>query len=369
MVSLLRSRRREDAKNAAHRKISTAGVTVAVERKKKFKFFVVWLLAVPALLSPFFLVFFLLAFGGSEIARHVLREFGTGRPDVAFFGDSVLRAVSSCEDEKDGIDDVLRNNVPFSVATISSAGFTPDQFSVLSELFETTGVRPRAAVVEVNIRSFSSAWGENPDWQFGSEMQYVRVLAGDWRSLPSFVAKSVLRSPEKLRRDFRDSEVSAAGMTFGTVASLAAQADGVPLSVECLDSSAPYDEALRAKFLMNYMYDLAPDARLLGSLETFLISLKQRDIAPLVYLTPINVEEGEALIGEVFQTTIARNTEVVSAVLRRHSIPYLDLTFDLPGGAFADKGCACEHLSASGRRYVGQRLAAAVKEVMAAPRE
>ena len=48
---------------------------------------------------------------------------------------------------------------------------------------------------------------------------------------------------------------------------------------------------------------------------------------------------------------------IVTAVLEREQLPYVDLTEALSGKDFADKGCACEHLAAAGRQVVARRIA------------
>lgn len=57
---------------------------------------------------------------------------------------------------------------------------------------------------------------------------------------------------------------------------------------------------------------------------------------------------------------IRSNAALVAEAAARLGVPVLNLATDLAAAEFADRGCACEHLTAAGRRYVAERLAPVV---------
>jgi len=269
--------KRPSTKNRTNRILvhdSETQISVPMGRKRRF---LAWsVLAVPVFLAPALLVMFLLLFGGNQVARDLLSEFN-GRPiDVVYFGDSVVRAYSGCELHTEGIDDLLRASSPSTIATVAGAGYTAQQHAVLTKLFDVTDHKPRVAIVPINMRSLSPTWGDNPDWQFGSDMQYVRILSGEWRSIPTFIATSLLSDGKEEKELFLQSDVMAAGINYGSLEELFKQAAGVPLNLECEINADIYGTALRARFTTNYMFDLQKDHRLLKTVVAFAGDLRDR---------------------------------------------------------------------------------------------
>ncbi|MEQ8247493.1 MAG: hypothetical protein RID42_07395 [Alphaproteobacteria bacterium] len=348
---------RETPRITVHR-----GATESVDlTRKKWRYILIYLVAIPAVAAPIMLVFFLLLFGGSQIVRDTLVKIGREPVGIAYFGDSVLRAYSSCEANTDSIDTLLRERTSQSVVTIASAGYTVRQFSALARLFDKEGSAPRLAIVPLNLRSFSVIWFANPGWQFETEMQYARLVAGDWSGLPSFVFSSI--AGEQLESgSFLDSPIEAGGTRYGTIAELSSRTSNVPLSLECTNETKQHDDALHAKFTMNYLFDVKRDHPLLESLSSFLLELRSNGVLPLVYITPVNIVEAERVRGPTLAEAMRRNVAAIDTWLSKTGAPYLNLAFDLEPEMFADTGCACEHLKYAGRRYVSERLAEAINE-------
>jgi hypothetical protein len=340
---------------------ANSGLVGTLARKRRF---LAWsAVGLPVLVSPALLVAFLLMFGGNQVARDLLVDFGRDPIEVVYFGDSVVRAFSGCEQRTEGIDDLLRAAHSSDIATVAGAGYSAQQYAVLSKLFDVTDHKPRVAIVPINMRSLSPAWGENPDWQFGADMQYVRILSGEWQSVPAFIATSLFDANKVERDAFLQRDVTASGINYGPLEKLAEQAAGVPLNLECEADAAIYTPALRAKFTINYMFDIQESHPLIGTAIGFADNLRDHGIAPLFYLTPINATEGTALVGPAFQETLIRNSGIVRAALEETGSVVLDMTFDLPGDQFSDKGCACEHLTYEGREHVASRLNAALTKL------
>ena len=322
-----------------------------------FRFFAIYVVALPLCLVPIFLCFNLFLFGGNETAQRMLMRFGRAPADVAYFGDSVIRGRSSCDTDERGIDDYLRDLTGASVALIAHPGYSVRQFSALVGLFNVTAHAPKVALLPFNLRSLSVTWGENPGWQFGAETYYVRALSGELSAAPRFVFAKLTADPQSDLAEWRDRVVAYQGRTLGRLGDLVAQSAGVPLDIECAGNEARYAQQLGVMYRLHYLTEMASNHPLLAELADTVGRLREAGIAPIVYLTPINVADAERYGGPSVGQAIRSNAALVAETAGRLGVPVLNLATDLAAGDFADRGCACEHLTAAGRRYVAERLA------------
>jgi hypothetical protein len=328
------------------------------------RFLLLSLIVAPMLLVPVLLVASLMAFGGNRMAQEIVLTLNNKPADIAIFGDSVIRNYSECEAETDGIDDYLQRFSGRSLISLEHNGYTSRQFGVLSRLFGVTRHKPKVVVIPINMRVFSVSWGDNPAWQFGADMQYVRILAGDLTALPRFVYSRLSSDSEQAQEDFLNTVITANGHQYGTLGSLIDEAKGIPLSIECEKSEEPYRDQLKAGFISHYLYDLSSDDRRIGEILGLVDGLKRMGIVPIVYITPVNYQDGVKYTGEALDDVLKHNVATLSAVLDNAGVDYLDLSMDLPATAFADKGCACEHLAAEGRKYVAGKVAEHVRNAL-----
>ncbi len=173
-----------------------------------FRFFAIYVVALPLCLVPIVLCLNLFIFGGNETAQRVLVRFGRAPVDVAYFGDSVIRGRSSCDTDERGIDDYLHDLTGASVALIAHPGYSVRQLSALVGLFDVTTHAPKVALIPFNLRSLSMTWGENPGWQFGAETYYVRALSGELSEAPRFVFAKLTADPQSDLAEWRDRVVA-----------------------------------------------------------------------------------------------------------------------------------------------------------------
>ncbi len=326
-------------------------------------FFLVAVVAVPAATAPAFLVSSLFVFSGNQIAQEILFDLNDHPVDIALFGDSVIRNYSACEAETDGIDDYLERFSGRSVLSLEHNAYASHQFARFMELFSVTAYKPRVVVIPINMRVFSSGWGDNPAWRFEADMHYVSVLAGDLGAVPKFALARLDASSDRAS-SYLDSTVEAAGRHYGTLRELYGRAEGMPLDLECRETEEPYREKLSAAFAANYVYELGTDSPLIADIVDAISQAERRGVLPLVYITPINYEDGVRYVDDEFAGILRRNVDVVEDVLTRSGVKYINMAMDLPAGDFADKGCACEHLTARGRKYVARRLAEEIESAV-----
>jgi hypothetical protein len=120
--------------------------------------------------------------------------------------------------------------------------------------------------------------------------------------------------------------------------------------------SAAETEALESAFVYYFMYDLPATHRKILSMLALSRQLKAHGIQPIFYVTPLNYELGEQVLGDDFSQHIKKNVALIAGVLRAEKLELLDLSFDLAAFNFLDT----EHLTENGKTYVAQRLAAVI---------
>ena len=88
--------------------------------------------------------------------------------------------------------------------------------------------------------------------QFGPQKQYVKILSGDLSAIPRFVLESVFNDTAAATKEMLNTEIHARGRHFGKLATLAERAKGIPVDLECRDDAEQFQNALEAKFILNY---------------------------------------------------------------------------------------------------------------------
>jgi hypothetical protein len=93
----------------------------------------------------------------------------------------------------------------------------------------------------------------------------------------------------------------------------------------------------------------------------------------LFYLTPIDYQTGNRLVGEAFSRRLRENSAVIRALLAAENVLAPDLTFSLGWEAFGWRGdgqvpggnkIPDEHLAEAGRRYVATQVADSLKGIL-----
>ena len=319
------------------------------------RYLLVFLIGFPLLLTPVFAAASILLFYRNDTAQRVL--LGLRQPTgILYFGDSVLRSRSACDQDQRGIDDYLAEATGQRVVLIANAAYASRQYFELSGLIDMARHRPQAAVIGINLRSFGPTWADNPGFRHENDMRYVRALQGSLSSLLALAAGRVL--DEATDDSWLDRPLQHAGVSYGTLREISERSVGPPLALECLPDSSRFAPQLRWKFLVQYLFAMQADNSELGFVVRSARRLQDLGVAPVLYLTPVNVQDAATLAGPEVADAMRANAALIVAALQREGLPVLDLSTALGPDFFADKGCACEHLRALGRRFVAEQIAA-----------
>ncbi|MBC8444653.1 MAG: hypothetical protein H8D77_00870 [Chloroflexi bacterium] len=324
-----------------------------------------------ARLSAFILLLTLLQYLVSslfpvEIPQEVLRleEHLANQVDIVFLGDSTLShpvgEVTTGE--------ILQEMLPdYAVGEISHPAYNLDLYLHHVRYIAHGAHRPRVIVMPINIRSFSPEWDMRPSYQFERvEKTLILGLFLSQMLLRPLEAFGVLE-PRISQDTFLNTSVYNGDTLVGTVRdfeSLTDEASPVGLQGDAgfvyRDAlpSTDDEEALRQALVYRYMYSLKPDHRKLQAMLEIARLGEENHIDTLFYITPINYQQGERLLGDAFSAALSRNAGLVKSLLSEDSdAVLLDLGFDLEAYAFVDM----EHLRETGKAHVAEQIAAAIR--------
>jgi hypothetical protein len=131
---------------------------------------------------------------------------------------------------------------------------------------------------------------------------------------------------------------------------------GIIWDYDCANAKHVTHEMIRRTLIMHYMEPLKPDHQRLKEMTQIVDILRKLDINLIFYITPVNVQKGEAYLPGKFNERVSANTAVIKTVLRKHGVDVLDLSESLPDAYFSRDVYPNAHLAQQGRLFVAQNL-------------
>jgi acetyl esterase/lipase len=226
------------------------------------------------------------------------------------------------------------------------------------------GGAPQTLVLPINLRSFSPAWDRRPAFQFEEEHR-ILTMGLPWARL-LFRPLEVFGffRPSISQRDFLDTPVYDGDVRVGQVRDFETLAADEVLQedVENAYREVALEDAETAQAVLtyHYMFNLDPDHRKLDAMTAVAELAAERGVRVIFYITPVNVEQGERFLGRAFTERFTDNVQVVKSRLDAASldnVTMLNLAFDLPAYDLTDM----EHLTETGKEYVAEQVAMAVR--------
>jgi hypothetical protein len=135
-----------------------------------------------------------------------------------------------------------------------------------------------------------------------------------------------------------------------------------------MSASPAVDENFRRKqiFIFHYTHPLSPRHPKVAYLQQTLDLLGDMGIACLAYITPINYQAGERVVGEAFTKIVRANVGTLSNELESYHqqkwFRFIDYSYHLSSNYFFHINEPTEHLAQFGRVALAGLIA---KEVMA----
>jgi len=288
--------------------------------------------------------------------------------DIIYFGDSTL--IYPVGEVTTG--EILQELLPEqTIGQVAHPAYNADLYRRYADYITRFDHRPDRVIIPINLRSFSPEWDRRPAYQFEAEkavLTYGRLLSTMfYRPLATFGG---FDSPIS-QADFLHTPVYSGTTPVGQVGDFEEQLGHTTLATQANNVASAYyrnlpeenDEAtLAASLVYYYMGELDPNHRKIQSLLTTARQLKAGGIKPIFYISPLNTQLGERVLGETFGRQIEANTAVIEQAFRSEKIDLLNLAFALEPYYFVDT----EHLTENGKARVAEALATLIK---AAPSE
>jgi hypothetical protein len=278
-----------------------------------------------------------------------------GGSDLLILGDSVMRYTFKDDRDTRQLREMLRDGLsPRKVAILDGPAYGAEMFVDIVEYALRRGVKPRAIVFPVNLRSFSLLWDRMPQYQYASER--ARLRWGDTVALSVNRPCRVYNVYSRLEGypvSEKEHQRLPAYRGDERMGSLREVVEGVGPWAR-----VPWKE--RA-FSLIYLYPLDPGHRKIRAFQKLGDLCRSQRIPVFAYVTPIDVEGGTRALGPEFGRRVSANIGVIGKALSEHGVPLLDLSFAANESLFDWNPFPNEHMKEGGRRWVSEQLTSRLK--------
>lgn len=270
-----------------------------------------------------------------------LDEYLEEKSEVFLFGSSVNTYSDSLDIDKRWISKMLDSlQEKYAIKAISNGGYHLEVFYAYLNYIKKSEDRPKLAIIEINLRSFSLLWETPPD-QFKTQKD---ILVNNpfliiWNHLLGKEA-DFLSSFEK----YMEKDVYKGDLIIGKVKDFYYN----PLIVTDLDK--------KNKFIFHYLYNLNSTHPKIKALNEIIEICRDSKIKVLFFITPVDYQSGEKYLPQEFKNIVGRNSAVIKGVLSEACVPYLDLSLSLDSTQFSYKHFSNEHLKQTGRFHIANEI-------------
>jgi len=295
-------------------------------------------------------------------AYNLWQELATDAPDAIYFNDSVMGAHNSHE-RQETLAQLVAEATGLRVKGVSAPGLCPVLVKGYATLLARAVHKPRLAIININPRALTAKDFFELDYYYGNLLQYLTILAFE----PGPRSYAAWCAARLHGLDFTGylTGITASGAFPAQESYYAAHRKAAlePFTGSCAQND-PETAGLCRLFIDNYMIVIDDQCPMLLVLGDALAILQQAGITPVVYVTPVNMEEALALAGPQFQQRMRGNIARLRQGVASRGVSLLDFSEALGPEAFVDRQWACEHLAFEGR----QRVATLLAEAIAGPR-
>lgn len=294
----------------------------------------------------------------NAIAYTLWQDLASNAPDVLYFNDSVMGAHNSHEPQET-LAQLVAAATNLSVRGLSAPGLCPVLVKGYARVLAQAAHKPRLVIFNINPRALTVRDFFDLTYYFGNLRQYLAILAlapGPKSYLAWCVARLKGQDFTGYLKAVCASDAFPAREDYFATHRQAARG---PFTTNC-DQADPEAAGLCRLFIDNYMIDLDDQHPMLLVLGEALAVLRQAGITPIVYVTPVNMEEARALAGPEFERRMRGNIARLRQGVAPYGVDLLDLSELLPPDLFVDRQWACEHLAFAGRQRVAALLAQAI---------
>ena len=286
---------------------------------------------------------------------HLLFAHCDAPSPVVYFGDSVVCSIEQRDTDRRSLVEMTQALVEQPVTMLAHPAFSQRVFTAFTRRMARRHVlgNVEAVFLPVNPRSFSPAWDMRPEWQFERLLFLLRhdgvFERAFFHPMATFRCASLASVST---RAFLDTPVIVAGEQAMIIG-----------DIESLCHSGDRETRLTAEFAGYYMHDLDNNHRSFRALLDMIDQFHHTGVTPLVYITPVDREEGSRRHGVAFDRQLDRNIGVIREALAKRQVVLHDLSHTMPSSRFTYYERVNEHLDDIGRQLVAEQLAEIYRQI------
>jgi hypothetical protein len=266
---------------------------------------------------------------------------------VLLLGDSVMSWFAADDNDRTNLARAISSLSPAPVADKSSGGYGIEIASAQIQGLRLLNIRPRAVVVEVNLRHYSPAWELSPRLQ---KPLITKAFESGWLLPVRAAAVFKCRFGVLSDRAYLATRLKVAGRDLGPLA----EYDRLPLWSS--PGRIPPAELGHRTSLARYASDIE-DGSSLSRLRTAVQVVKMARIPAVFFLTPINIDYLRARLAPAEMACVEKNLTLLRQTIAQAGIFWVDLSHSLPSEEFDHPPLVPnEHLRARGRKFVADRV-------------
>lgn len=283
--------------------------------------------------------------------RSLQRAYGSSDcPELLIFGDSAMFWTTRKDTDRRHLAEILRDELDadLRLEALVGASYGPRiVIPFLSALRKCQG-RPRVIIVPTAVVAAMSTSLAHPQWGYQKTAQVLQA------AIESGNVPRSLEQPSEAEWEAYDRlpAPSLIGVRR-TVGEMRLFIDAVP--------ATRWQHVVRLRHLMDYynaerLTPESPGIRLMAEMAALLRDLSLPSVA---YISPVNYEMAEKLVGGSVCEIIRSNAELIETTFSDAAGEYgsvVNAVFDCPGSEFGDP----IHLTEAGRTRIGARIAVGV---------
>lgn len=269
--------------------------------------------------------------------------------DIIYFSDSVMKAHSACEKIPIGIDDILRES-GLKIINLNHSAYSPILYK------DYIRIIPKGAtvIVPINLRSFSEEWFYFNQYRFIAQRIVYSLITLNIQSLYQSILDYLLYTQEK----YYSLNIIRDGIVLGDMKSI--QNIKIDQDFYCYDKlyykHGAFRDKLSIKYKTHYMYKLNKNHEMFVYIKELIDYSKNHDIRLIFYITPINIDHGNMIVGESFKKVVSDNINVLKQFFSDNHVAILDLSHSVSGENFIDQNYVCEHVDYIGRNIIARSI-------------
>jgi len=277
------------------------------------------------------------------------------RPKVIYLADSSILSIRKGETNTDTTAKMLQSmlNDP-ELESGSCKACEMELYLLMTQRMLREGYLPDVMVIPINMRSFSLNW-RHPNYERIRDKRYLSY--GGW-------LLRVMERPLQVFKFFNKTlpraEYDRMWVYWGDMPVRRIGEAQMFLSSNFVHL---HHSQMLLSYIVRYMYDLKANNPKLKAMHKLVDLLQKHDSRVVFYITPINYEQGDRVVGAAFKRQLTKNTALIREILSgKQNVVLLDLSMTLGESYFISDGrYPNEHLIPEGRHWVAEQLYAELK--------